>query len=342
MNYTHDKNQVVFLKDADIISAFNQKNALDEIVLSNGIPSYDLFKKTYDELSTYDNNICVYLKENVNVSVDNLSALLNNTILSVNGISVQHDLLSAALSSEIEKLSTALSNTVKLSVEQLCSEIASNDVDIANISAYLSDDVVHYKGDVSLADNYYDPEGNAILDTDKVLFGLLITNPLINKNRNYKILKGFAYKATTEKFQKYFDITAADGKLTLTNNSYLIAINDIEKVEDAKVSDFTVVYDSFADNYFLSNEVDRISAELSNELSVIEHHYNKTLSCNIELTHVKTPDIGPDSHIRAIVDKLLIVDEITFDLYALTIRNGALNINKVKTIDKDYHVACCK
>ena len=97
---------------------------------------------------------------------------------------------------------------------------------------------------------------------------------MINKNRNYKILKGFAYKATTEKFQKYFDITAADGKLTLTNNSYLIAINDIEKVEDAKVSDFIVVYDSFADNYFLSNEVDRISAELSTELCCCELSVN--------------------------------------------------------------------
>jgi len=52
MNYTNDKNQIVFLKDADIVSAFNEKNALDEKVLSNGIPSYDLFKTSYDELSS--------------------------------------------------------------------------------------------------------------------------------------------------------------------------------------------------------------------------------------------------------------------------------------------------
>lgn len=51
------------------------------------------------------------------------------------------------------------------------------------------------------------------------------------------------------------------------------------------------------------------------------------MSCDIELTH-KTEGITYNK----IVDKLLIVDEITFDLYALTIRNGALNINKISNI----------
>lgn len=51
------------------------------------------------------------------------------------------------------------------------------------------------------------------------------------------------------------------------------------------------------------------------------------MSCDIELTHKTTGETYTQ-----IVDKLLIVDEITFDLYALTVRNGALNINKVSSI----------
>jgi len=63
------------------------------------------------------------------------------------------------------------------------------------------------------------------------------------------------------------------------------------------------------------------------------------MSCDLVLEHVKGPKVT--DHISAVVDKLLIVDEVTFDLYALTIRNGSLNINKVKTITENYHIDCC-
>lgn len=81
---------------------------------------------------------------------------------------------------------------------------------------------------------------------------------------------------------------------------------------------------------------------ISTDLSVLSHHYyDKTMSCDLVLEHIKgTGPHRPEDHISAVVDKLLIVDEVTFDLYALTIRNGALNINKVKTITENYHTDC--
>ena len=71
---------------------------------------------------------------------------------------------------------------------------------------------------------------------------------------------------------------------------------------------------------------------VSSDLSVLDRHYSyRAMSCDVVLEHIVDPD-GGHKHISATVDKLLIVDEVTFDLYALTIRNGSLNINRVSSI----------
>lgn len=69
MNYTNDKEQIVFLRDADIASSLDGKTISSEAITTNGVPSFDLFKNKYEELSTYDNNICAYIKDGVEVSV---------------------------------------------------------------------------------------------------------------------------------------------------------------------------------------------------------------------------------------------------------------------------------
>lgn len=72
---------------------------------------------------------------------------------------------------------------------------------------------------------------------------------------------------------------------------------------------------------------------LSSDLSTLEHqHYNKNLSNDIALDHKYYDNIGSEQTITHIVDQLLIVDEVTFDRYRLTIRNGSLNINKVDSV----------
>ena len=83
------------------------------------------------------------------------------------------------------------------------------------------------------------------------------------------------------------------------------------------------------------NDIETLSnglSTVSSDLSVLDRHYSdRAMSCDIVLEHIVDPD-GGHKHISATVDKLLIVDEVTFDLYALTIRNGSLNINRVSSI----------
>ena len=72
---------------------------------------------------------------------------------------------------------------------------------------------------------------------------------------------------------------------------------------------------------------------LSSDLSTLEYeHYNKTLSNDITIPHTYKDAEGHEITITKEVDQLLLVDEVTFDRYRLTIRNGALNINKVDSL----------
>ena len=72
---------------------------------------------------------------------------------------------------------------------------------------------------------------------------------------------------------------------------------------------------------------------LSSDLSTLEYeHYNKTLSNDISIPHTYKDAEGHEITITREVDQLLLVDEVTFDRYRLTIRNGALNINKVDSL----------
>ena len=68
MNYTNDKEQIIFLKDADIAVSLDGKTITSQTITTNGIPSFDLFKDKYEELTAYDNNLCVYIKDYVEVS----------------------------------------------------------------------------------------------------------------------------------------------------------------------------------------------------------------------------------------------------------------------------------
>ena len=127
--YTKDSENIYFLNDKNITSSL-----IDDSVLSNAIPSHELFKDTYDGLSTYDNNLCIEvdglntktnaISSNLCSEVKNLSDLLSidlsNEISSrikavqdlSSSLSSDINSLSDRLSVEINSLSTSLSNTV--------------------------------------------------------------------------------------------------------------------------------------------------------------------------------------------------------------------------------------
>ena len=81
---------------------------------------------------------------------------------------------------------------------------------------------------------------------------------------------------------------------------------------------------------YISAEVSAVSADLDN-LSV---HYYKTLSTDVVLTKIFRDEDPETQDITKTlpVDQLVIVDEVAFERYRLTIRNGALNINKIDKI----------
>jgi len=79
MNYTNDKEQIVFLKDADIARTIDGKTVSSDIIELNGVPSFDLFKEKYDELSVYDSKLCAYAS-NLCAEVSNLSNELSGIV----------------------------------------------------------------------------------------------------------------------------------------------------------------------------------------------------------------------------------------------------------------------
>lgn len=320
MNYTYDKNQIVFLKDADIISAFNEKNVGNEVVLSNGIPSYELFKKTYDELSTYDNNICAYLKDYVDISVDNLSAFLKNTILSVYGISCRVNELCTELSTAIDDLSTSLSTTTKLSIEQLCAEIIANDKDISAISAYLSNDVMHYKGDLVFA------AGDQLL---KTIFGRTV------KTDKYKFLDGFVYRAPSDCVVLESSEPGAR-QIEFEENDYLIFKQDVELTE--------LTFNSFVLIKDYDNEIKRTYDKLSSEINTIStaillsvdglSNYVDVLELSVNGLSVRTSEICSELSIAHNNLSSALSDEIIKLSTALSTNIDALSANLSNEIEK--------
>ena len=99
---------------------------------------------------------------------------------------------------------------------------------------------------------------------------------------------------------------------------------DIDNLSTSLSTDISVLSSS------LSIDIDTLSTHLSTDLSSLSSHYYKTISTDIELQQVYSSGTSGATEVKRLsVDQLIIVDEVTADRYRLTIRNGALNINKI-------------
>jgi hypothetical protein len=74
---------------------------------------------------------------------------------------------------------------------------------------------------------------------------------------------------------------------------------------------------------------------ISTDLDELEAHYSVNMSTDVEISALSSDGSGIHT-VYTTVDQLLIADEVTYDLYRLTIRNGALNINKVGDISARF------
>lgn len=61
MNYTDNKEQIVFLRDADIATSLDGHTTSGREIAANGIPSFDLFKSERDALTAYAHGLSDYL-----------------------------------------------------------------------------------------------------------------------------------------------------------------------------------------------------------------------------------------------------------------------------------------
>lgn len=113
----------------------------------------------------------------------------------------------------------------------------------------------------------------------------------------------------------------------LTNDNASISAAHIEKLSVCTLSDMYVCDRTSSMQDIMELSVGDLSDQM-NALStkIWDNHYDKTISTDIEIKY----NCGSHSHTMS-VDQLLIVDEVNFNTYRLTIRNGALNINLVST-----------
>ncbi len=108
------------------------------------------------------------------------------------------------------------------------------------------------------------------------------------------------------------------------------AFNEVELssaiAKNANVSSLTVpsLSDIVADNTACS--LQSTINDIDDAIDTVSGVVGDALSANCELPPHSMID---HDALSAVVSKLLIVDEVTYDVYALTMRNGALNVDKV-------------
>ena len=130
MKYTNLSDEIVFLKDSDIVQGFDEKAVSGTVVATNGIPSYSFYKQTYDKLSTYDDNLSTRMSAN-----EAIATFISSTINSISdGIST--DVIK--LSTEAKECSALLSGVC----DSLSSTTSSYYSEFISTSKELSDHIV--------------------------------------------------------------------------------------------------------------------------------------------------------------------------------------------------------
>lgn len=143
--YTDNPETIVFLKDSDIACHIEGTTASGKEILSNAVPSFDLLSSLYQNLSSYDDRLCAYIKDCVDVSCNSLCNEVKDLRDETEKLSNEVYELSSALSGDIQSLSTALSTDVLSLSGSLSSRIEDLSTmvsgDIQSLSSMLSIDV---------------------------------------------------------------------------------------------------------------------------------------------------------------------------------------------------------
>ena len=135
MQYTNLSDQIVFLRDADIIQNLNRTTISNNTVLSNGIPSYDLFLSTYNLLLS---NIT-----SVQTSAYQISNDVNGRLLELsNVLSTYSNIICSDISNCIDSNRTA----DKAELSNVLSTYSNNQIN--SLSNTTNSTFVHLSGDI--------------------------------------------------------------------------------------------------------------------------------------------------------------------------------------------------
>lgn len=299
------------------------------------------------------------LSATLSADIDSLSARLSTEVDDLStSLSTDIDSLSVRLSTEIDALSDSLSTTVELSVETLEGKLSAANERIDDISAdvkghlnykgeirgYVKDSEGHIREVTSVADMF----ANASYDNG--------SDRPYGTDVNVVLKNGFVYQVVSSENDynlERFTITEGASSYSFEVGDYVIINCRRNGVDSKKISELTLndldVIDAVdrQDIAFLSAEVSSLSTDLSttidalsgetmtisSDVNTLSGHYRTTLSTDIGLSYTYPVGAGTQTQTLS-VDQLLIVDEVTFQRYRLTIRNGALNINKVDSLNE--------
>lgn len=202
------------------------------------------------------------------------------------------------------ELNNAISTETKVRKEEtkyLSDEILSNDSDISSLRT----DVNDIRGTVETLSGTDIPFlSGKLSNLSADAFSLSSDNIAVGQN-------------------KFSSISA----LELTADSAVVSTLTVPALSDVKLNASSTLQDTING---LTSQINNTTSDLNERLDTVRSVVDCALSGNAVLpVHNHQNEDGSVTSLCAVVSKLVLVDEVTYDMYALTIRNGALNIDKV-------------
>lgn len=304
-----------------------------------------------DRLSVEIQDLSSALSGNIDSLSDRLSTEIQDLSASLSG---DINSLSDRLSVEIQDLSTSLSIDLSALSNDLQLQINSNDFVIAEISGkadfllQVGHKSVEYWG--SLID--YNPildDSDTTPRSDYTVSAFF--NNTLHKD-DFFLKQGFVFKLSSDQTLS-IRVDDVDYTKTYCVDDYLIINKDVilsnltfddidvirnseKELADLKAELTNLIDSNYSEFEDLSSDVYQLSSEVSNVVSValddLSAHYHSNISADIELTHEYSTDPATPNQRSIKVDQLVLVDEVTFKRYRLTVRNGALNISLIDSI----------
>lgn len=302
MNYTNDTEQIVFIKDGDIVATLDGNTLSGNPVLINGVPSFDLLSTLHSQLTAYDDNLSVYIRDVVGLSAQNLSTEISSVVTVVDSeghkyshLSVleltnaeyntlsQNDMLAENAIYVIKDSYTSMrgqqvkdvAEPTELSDAATKNYVDVNDTSLREYANSISSNVEELSGTVG---NLIDRDkkdvsylGEVELKTeyqDPEHEATILDNTLYgllltnNNNRDRALHTGFMFKAVSENHLSNFEITDGTATQLFRDNDYLIVKNEVDAIKNVALSDVTVIKDYDLSVYLIQNQIDSINLSI--------------------------------------------------------------------------------